>query len=112
MNLYFDVLMPMYFLDGFSTKGKIKEVDAQTILNAIGVGFIPSSRLEIQILALYEKLQIDYQAGADCPLLLKTEEPEKTTKLQEIIAKLAADDNKTEAINRLNKALNILKTGS
>jgi len=26
--------------------------------------------------------------------------------------KLVADDNKTEAINRLNKALNILKTGS
>ncbi len=80
--------------DGFSTKGRIREFDAQTILNAIGVGFLPSSRLEIQILALYEKLQIDYQAWADCPLLLKTEEPAKTTKLQEIIAKLAADDNR------------------
>lgn len=76
----------------FSTRGRIREIDAQQILNGIGVGFIPTSRLEIQILALYEKLEIDYQAWADCPLTLKEEEPEKATKLQEIIAKLASDD--------------------
>ncbi len=80
--------------DGFSTKGRIREIDAQQILNAIGVGFIPTSRLELQILALYEKLGIDYQAWADCPLTLQTEEPEDVTKLQEIIANLAADDNR------------------
>jgi SAM-dependent methyltransferase len=80
--------------DGFSTKGRIREIDAQQILNAIGVGFIPTSRLELQILALYEKLRLDYQAWADCPLTLQTEEPEDVTKLQEIIANLAADDNR------------------
>lgn len=80
--------------DGFSTRGRIREIDAQQILNGVGVGFIPTSRLEIQILALYEKLEIDYQAWAECPLSLKTEEPEKTTKLQEIIAKLAAEDTR------------------
>ncbi len=81
-------------VDGFSTRGKIREIEAQQILNGIGVGFIPTSRLEIQILALYEKLGITYQAWAECPLALKTEEPEKTTKLQDIIAKLAADDTR------------------
>jgi len=80
--------------DGFSTRGYIREIDAQQILNGVGIGFIPTSRLEIQILALYEKLGIDYQAWAECPLSLKTEEPEKTTKLQEIISKLAADDTR------------------
>jgi ubiquinone/menaquinone biosynthesis C-methylase UbiE len=78
--------------DGFSIRGRIREIDAQQILNAIGVGFIPSSRLELQILALYEKLEIPYQAWADCPLTLQTEEPEKTTKLDEIIAKYASED--------------------
>ena len=81
-------------MDGFSTRGRIRELDAQQILNAIGVGLIPTSRLEIQILALYEMLGLTYQSWAECPLMLKTEEPEKTTKLQEIIANLAADDTR------------------
>lgn len=84
--------------DGFSTRGRIREIDAQQILNAIGVGFIPTSRLEIQILALYEKLGISYQAWAECPLVLETGEPEETTKLQEIIAKLADHDARYKEI--------------
>ena len=36
----------------FSDAGKIKEFDAQHVLNAINVGIIPSARLERQILAL------------------------------------------------------------
>ncbi len=84
--------------DGFSTRGRIREIDAQQILNAIGVGFIPTSRLELQILALYEKLELSYQSWAECPLTLETEEPEETTRLQEIIAKLAADDTRFKEI--------------
>lgn len=81
-------------MDGFSTRGRIREIDAQQILNAVSVGLIPTSRLEIQILALYEKLDLTYQSWAECPLSIKTEEPKDTTKLQEIIAKLAADDTR------------------
>ncbi len=86
---------PKYKLDsisGFSTTGRIIEVDAQRILNAIGVGLIPSSRLEIQILGLYEKLGLPHEAWAECPLVLKTEEPEQVTRLKEIIDKLAQHD--------------------
>jgi len=85
-------------LDGFSTQGKIREVDAQRILNAIGVGLIPSSRLEMQILALYEKLDLPYEAWADCPLSLKTEEPEDISRLKEIVDKLAQHDNRFKEI--------------
>lgn len=81
-------------IDGFSTRGRIRELDAQQILNAVGVGLIPTSRLEIQILALYEKLGLTYQSWAECPLMIKTGEPEKTTKLQDIIANLAKDDTR------------------
>jgi len=83
---------------GFSSHGKIIEVDAQRILNAIGVGLIPSSRLEMQILALYEKLNLPYEAWADCPLNLKTEEPEKISKLKEIVDKLAQQDSRFREI--------------
>ncbi len=79
-------------LSGFSTQGKIIEVDAQRILNAIGIGLIPSGRLEMQILALYERLQLPYESWAECPLVLKTEEPEQVTRLKEIVDKLAQHD--------------------
>lgn len=95
-------------MEGFSTKGRIREIDAQQILNAIGVGLIPTSRLEIQILALYEKLGVNYQSWADCPLSLKTEEPEHTTKLQDIIANLAKEDyrfKETKALKGQLKAM-------
>ena len=81
-------------IDGFSTTGRIREIDAQQILNAVGVGFIASSRLEIQILALYEKLGLSYQSWSESPLTIKTEEPEEETKLDKIIASYADDDDR------------------
>ncbi len=85
-------------ITGFSTTGKIREVDAQRILNAIGIGLIPSSRLEMQILALYEKLEIPYEAWADCPLNLQTEEPEHISRLKDIVDKLAQHDHRFKEI--------------
>ncbi len=81
-------------ISGFSTQGKIREVDAQRILNSIGVGVIPSSRLEIQILALYEKLGLQYESWADCPLNLQIEEPQVISRLKEIVDKLAQHDSR------------------
>lgn len=85
-------------ITGFSTQGRIVEVDAQRILNAIGVGLIPSSRLEMQIMALYERLELSYEAWADCPLNLITEEPEETTRLMDIVDKLAQHDSRFREI--------------
>ena len=81
-------------IEGFSTRGRLRELDAQTVLNAIGVGILPSSRLELQILALYGKLGIAYESWAQCPLTIKTEEPGQTTKIEDIIEKLAASDHR------------------
>jgi hypothetical protein len=85
-------------ITGFSTQGEIIEVDAQRILNAIGVGLIPTSRLEMQIMALYEKLNLPYESWADCPLTLQTEEPEKVSRLKEIVDKLAQHDSRFREI--------------
>lgn len=89
--------VPKIILDdasGFSTNGRIREINAQQVLNAIGVGLIPSSRLEIQILALYERLGIGYQGWAQSPLTIQTEEPKKTSRIQDYVTKMAADDNR------------------
>lgn len=85
-------------ISGFSSYGRLREIEGQTILNAVGVGLIPSGRMEIQILALYEKLGLPYQAWADCPLVLKEEEPDKVTKLEEIISKLAETDHRYKEV--------------
>lgn len=85
-------------ITGFSTQGRIREVDAQRILNAISIGLIPSSRLEMQILALYEKLELPYEAWADSPLNLRTEEPEEVSRLKQIVDKLAQHDSRFKEI--------------
>ncbi len=43
---------------GFVAHGQTREFDAQQVLNSISVGMIPNARLELQILALFEKLGI------------------------------------------------------
>lgn len=85
-------------ITGFSTQGKIVEVDAQRILNAIAIGLIPSSRLEIQILALYEKLEIPYESWAESPLNIQIEEPEQKSRLRDIVDKLAQHDTRFKDI--------------
>lgn len=85
-------------ISGFSTRGHLREIDAQIILNAIGVGLIPTSRLEIQILALYQKLNIPYQSWAEIPLTLQEEEIETPTKLEDIVRNLAMKDHRFKEV--------------
>lgn len=57
----------------FLAKGSIREMDAQQVLDAISVGFIPNAHLELQILHLFNHLnlkaenwttkQVTFQAG-------------------------------------------------
>ncbi len=42
----------------FRAKGVIRELNAQTVLDAISVGLIPNGRLELQILALFQHLNM------------------------------------------------------
>lgn len=61
-------IMPKAFIGyetSFQAKGLIREMDAQQVLNAIAVGLIPSGRLELQIQALFEKLEIPVERSPD-----------------------------------------------
>lgn len=93
-----DPRQPLDEIKGFSTQGRFREVDAQEILNAIGVGLIPSSRLELQILALFEKLDIPYDSWADCPLVLEETEIKTKTSYKKIIENLNGKDNRFKEI--------------
>lgn len=81
-------------LEGFTTKGKIREVSAQSVLNAISVGFIPNAQLEIQIIALFNIIGIKPQTWEESPLTLKEEEPDHIFDDKEF-ARLRSFDDQT-----------------
>lgn len=61
---------------GFATAGRVREVDAQDVLDSIAVGMTPNARLEMQILALCRRLKIKAETWNDSPLVLEESEPE------------------------------------
>jgi ubiquinone/menaquinone biosynthesis C-methylase UbiE len=80
-------------LVGFQAKGRIIELPAQSILNAISVGTIPNAQLELQIQALFRKLGMKAEAWVDSPLALpEVDMPKKDMK--QLLAALAADDTR------------------
>lgn len=56
--------------DRFLAKGVLREFDAQQILNAIAIGMIPNARLELQILSLFQRLNIPAENWTDKKLKL------------------------------------------
>jgi len=61
---------------GFTTTGRVREVDAQDVLDSIAVGFTPNSRLEIHILNLFGMLGMEAETWNESPLVLEESEPE------------------------------------
>ncbi|MEM9469523.1 MAG: methyltransferase domain-containing protein [Pseudomonadota bacterium] len=96
--------------EGYSTRGSIREISAQQILDAMSVGFYPTSRLELQIIALYESLGLSYTSWSESPLNIKTEKIDKPTKIQEIIDKMAKADDRFETTNARAGTLKTLQS--
>lgn len=81
-------------IQGFTSFGRIREVSAQSILDAIAVGLIPHARLELQILTLFDKLGIEAETWDECPLVLEESEPDTIFNAQNF-ARLKSDgDNR------------------
>lgn len=78
---------------GFTVKGRIVEMNAQVILNAISVGIVPNAQLEMQILALYQKLGLKAEAWADTPLNLPEVDVPKTD-VKDLLRKMTDTDNR------------------
>src|SRR5690606_4821363 len=83
-------------IEGFSGTGRLREIDAQSILNATAVGYVPNARLELQLLMLAEALGVELESWADCPLVLpEEEEPEGfVTDLKPVAAQMAEKDQR------------------
>lgn len=85
-------------VEGFSSRGTIREFDAQEILNAISVGFIPTSRLEVQILGLYQMLGIKSEVWSDSPLQLSEIDIEETLKINDVMKQYSLSDDRFKAV--------------
>jgi ubiquinone/menaquinone biosynthesis C-methylase UbiE len=85
-------------IEGFSSKGFIREFDAQEILNAVAVGFIPTSRLELQILGLFQMLGIKSEVWSDSPLQLSEVPIEDTVKINDILKQYALKDDRFKPV--------------
>lgn len=79
---------------GFSSLGRIREFDAQAVLNAIAVGFLPSSHLEIQILGLYKFLGLKAEVWGEMPLQLSEVPVDEVANVNKLIADLNQTDDR------------------
>jgi hypothetical protein len=94
----FPVIESLKDVEGFSSRGTIREFDAQEILNAISVGFIPTSRLEVQILGLFQMLGIKSEVWSDSPLQLSEIDIEDTLKITDIMKQYSLSDDRFKAV--------------
>jgi hypothetical protein len=94
----FEPKTTLYDLEGFSGKGRIREFDAQAIMNAIAVGYIPGSRLEPQILALSQQLRIPTEVWQDMPIQLSEIPAEEVEGIENIVRKMTLSDNRFKDI--------------
>ncbi len=85
-------------IEGFTTRGYIREVSAQSLLNAIHVGYIPNMRLEAQILALYDLLGLDAETWEECPLALPESIPGKLLDCKKFVSELAGEDKRFKEV--------------
>jgi hypothetical protein len=96
--------------EGFSSAGRIREIDAQNLLNAISVGLIPNSRLEVQLLALYQILGIKAETWGECPLNIEAEEPEHAMSLQEMLKNFTEDDSRFREVKGTGGQLRMINS--
>jgi SAM-dependent methyltransferase len=85
-------------IEGFSSRGRVREFDAQQVLNAIAVGFLPTSRLETQILGLYQLLGLKADVWSDMPLQLSEIPIEDVTKINDILKQYSLGDDRFKPV--------------
>lgn len=88
----------LYDLKGFSSRGRMRELDAQAVLNALAVGYLPNSRLEVQLLALFEMTQIRHQVWSEMPLQLSEVPIEEVADLSKLKAQMGRPDGRFKEI--------------
>ena len=94
-------IVPKNFIghsDKFQAKGAIREMDAQSVLNAITVGVIPNARLELQILSLFQHLGIKAETWSDKQLNLQVSKIREKLNVKKLLKSLGEPDDRFKSI--------------
>jgi SAM-dependent methyltransferase len=82
----------------FQAKGFIREIDAQQVLDAITVGMIPNSRLELQILSLFQHLKMKAETWTDKKLNLQINKLVKSADTSALLRAMSEPDERFKAV--------------
>lgn len=82
----------------FQGKGVIREFDAQQVLNAIAVGLIPNARLELQILSLFEHLELKAENWTTKDFKIKSSEIKSKTNIPDLLQSITEENKKFKEI--------------
>ncbi len=85
-------------IEGFSSTGHFREFDAQAILNAIAVGYLPTSRLEAQLLALFKHTGIRSEVWSEMPLQISELPEAEVANIKNIVKKMSLKDDRFKTI--------------
>ncbi len=84
--------------DRYQAKGVMREFDAQQILNAITVGMIPNARLELQILSLFQRLNLRPENWTDKQIKLQAGKITGSKSLRKILLSHKMDQKRFKDI--------------
>ncbi len=92
-------------VEKFQAKGMVREMDAQQILNAITVGMIPNARLELQILSLYQHLNIRCENWTQKQINMQSGKIDPKGDVNKIMAMIAEQDERFKPVKGVSGEL-------
>ena len=82
----------------FQAKGIIHEFSAQNVLDAIAVGLIPNSRLELQILSLMQHLKVKAENWISKDISIESGEITRTFKVRDFLKQINNSDKRFKEV--------------
>ncbi len=82
----------------FQAKGIIRELNVQSVLDAIAVGLIPNSRLELQLLSLMQHLNIKAENWISKDINIEEGEIKRTFKVREFLKQISNTDKRFKEV--------------
>lgn len=84
--------------DKFQARGMMREFDAQQVLNAITVGLIPQARLELQILSLFQSLNLKAETWTDKKIKFEAGEISGSKSLRKLLSTYNMDQKRYQDV--------------
>ncbi len=82
----------------FQEKGVIRELNAQNVLDAIAVGLVPNSRLELQILSLMQHVKVRAENWVSKDIKIAEGEVKRTFEMRDFLKQISNNDSRFKEV--------------